>query len=79
MKYKALEMNITLLGWNSFFQEEFEGFSGGQGFIPARIARQNKHNYNVLCEKGALTAEVSGSFSYLAEASVDFPTVATGS
>ncbi|MDP8238932.1 MAG: ribosome small subunit-dependent GTPase A [Candidatus Hatepunaea meridiana] len=68
-------MNITLLGWNSFFQEEFEGFSGGQGFIPARIARQNKHNYNVLCEKGALTAEVSGSFSYLAEASVDFPTV----
>jgi len=75
MKYRALEMNITLLGWNSFFQKEFEEFSGGQGFIPARIVRQNKHNYDVLCEKGDLTAEVSGAFSYLAESSVDFPTV----
>ena len=68
-------MNITHLGWNSYFQTEFDEFAGGNGFLPARITRQNKHNYDVLCEKGGLTAEVSGAFSYLAESSADFPTV----
>jgi len=68
-------MNLIQLGWNSFFQGEFDGFAGGQDLIPARVARQNKHNYDVLCEKGSLSAQVSGSFSFFAESALDYPTV----
>jgi len=68
-------MNITQLGWNSFFQQEFVGFGGGQDLIPARVTRQDKNSYEVICEKGNLTAQVSGAFSYLAETAAEFPTV----
>ncbi len=68
-------MNLTQLGWNSFFQQEFIGFGGGQDLIPARVVRQNKLSYDVICEKGNLTAQVSGAFSFFVETSEDFPTV----
>lgn len=68
-------MNLTQLGWNSFFQQEYEGFGGGRDLIPARVVRQNKLSYDVICEKGNLVAQVSGAFSFFVESAEEYPTV----
>ncbi|MBT7618724.1 MAG: ribosome small subunit-dependent GTPase A [Calditrichaeota bacterium] len=68
-------MNITQLGWGTFFQQEYEGFGGGQDLIPARVTRQDKNSYELLYERGSLTAQVSGAFSYTAESASEYPTV----
>lgn len=67
-------MNLIELGWNQFFNQRFEQFRN-QGFVPARVAREHKHNYLVYSEQGELKAEVSGKFRHSAHSRAKFPTV----
>jgi ribosome biogenesis GTPase len=67
-------MNLAHLGWNSFFEDNFERFEN-QGLVPARVAQEHKCIYLLYTEHGELTAEVSGKFFYAARSRADFPTV----
>ncbi|MBN2543127.1 ribosome small subunit-dependent GTPase A [bacterium] len=67
-------MNLTELGWNSFFQKHFEEFKE-EGFIPARIITIQKTTCQVYCEYGELSATVSGKFRYETNLESDLPAV----
>lgn len=67
-------MNITQLGWNSFFKDNFEKLHNN-GFLPARVSMEHKNLYHILCEQGELLAEISGRFRHEARARSDFPVV----
>jgi len=67
-------MNLNHFGYNSFFESHFKEYSGN-GYVPGRVAVQNKSNYLVYSEHGELTAEVSGKFMFDADAKEDYPAV----
>jgi len=67
-------MNISDLGWNDFFRQNFEAFESDD-MIPARVCREYKNIYHVVSEAGELTAEVSGRFRHEALSRADFPAV----
>ncbi len=67
-------MQLIDLGWDSYFDKNFEPYSKEQ-LLPARIIRENRQNYLALSEAGELSAEVSGRFRHDAEDKGDFPTV----
>ncbi len=67
-------MNLENLGWNQFFQHNFENHKN-DNYIPARVNWQQKNVSHVLCEAGELTAEISGRLRNLAENKSDLPTV----
>jgi ribosome biogenesis GTPase len=67
-------MNLDELGWNRFFEEQFEQYKN-QSYAPARIAREHKNLYLSYCELGELDAEVSGKFRHSAHSRGDFPSV----
>lgn len=67
-------MHLAAFGWTPFFTPHFQAFAE-QNFTPARVTRAAGPLYQVLCEQGPLSAEVSGRFRHSAEAKSDFPTV----
>ncbi len=67
-------MNLFKYGYNSFFEALFREYSGN-GYIPCRVAVQNKSNYVVYSEHGELSAEVSGKFMFDADAIESYPAV----
>jgi ribosome biogenesis GTPase len=67
-------MNLSDLGWDSFWQDRHQQF-GADGLVPARVAREEKLAYLVLCEEGELTAELSGKFRHSATSGGDLPAV----
>ena len=67
-------MQLTDLGWNAFFDKNFEPFRD-QDLTPARIARQNRLDYLMVGEPGELAGEISGRFRHDAEGQGGFPTV----
>lgn len=67
-------MNLTDIGWNSFFERNFEKFKK-QSLSPARVAQEHKRSYLVFSERGELKAEVSGKFRYEARSRGGFPAV----
>ncbi len=67
-------MNLINLGWNQFFEKQFEPYKP-QNLIPARIAREHKNIYIVLDQDGEMLAEVSGKFRHLANSKGGFPAV----
>ena len=40
-------MNLTSLGWDDFFANSFQPFHS-EGFVPARVALEHKHAYELL-------------------------------
>jgi len=54
-------MGLTKLGWNSERDEQFAPYRA-KGFIPARVAVEDKHFYRVWTEHAELTAQVTGKF-----------------
>jgi ribosome biogenesis GTPase / thiamine phosphate phosphatase len=52
-------MSLPSLGWDDFFQNAFQPFATA-GFLPARVALEHKHAYELLCAHGELTAECTG-------------------
>ena len=62
------------LGYNNFFENSFNKLNRSD-LIPARIAAENKNNFNILTEKGEFTAELSGGLMYTSESKSDLPKV----
>ncbi len=67
-------MNLTEIGWNSFFRDHFEPYKV-QDYSPARIIRGQKNSYRVFSNFGELTAEISGKFRHNALSNSDLPVV----
>ena len=54
-------MGLTKLGWNAERDEQFAPYLA-KGFIPARVAVEDKHFYRVWTVDAELTAQVTGKF-----------------
>ncbi len=54
-------MSLTKLGWNAARDEQFAPFLA-KGFIPARVAVEDKHFYRVWTVDAEITAQVTGKF-----------------
>ncbi len=67
-------MNLDTLGWNSFFEEQFEQYRYS-GYLAARICNEQKNLYHVYSSQGELSAEVSGKMLYTAISRHDLPVV----
>ncbi|NQU05166.1 MAG: ribosome small subunit-dependent GTPase A [Calditrichaeota bacterium] len=68
-------MNLSKLGWNEYFEDEFARTDAGNDLIPARVAREDRNKYDVITVEGSFSAIVSGAFTYNALSHADFPTV----
>ncbi|MGE5402482.1 MAG: ribosome small subunit-dependent GTPase A [Ignavibacteriales bacterium] len=67
--------DLISLGWNSYFQQQYNDVTNGVALVPGRIAVENKHRYVVLCEYGELNAEVSGKLLFMSESVSELPKV----
>lgn len=54
-------MSLTKLGWNAQRDQQFAPYLA-KGFIPARVAVEDKHFYRVWTVDAELTAQVTGKF-----------------
>ncbi|MEI9863069.1 MAG: hypothetical protein WDN00_00630 [Limisphaerales bacterium] len=54
-------MDLTKLGWNAERDEQFAPYLA-RGFIPARVAVEDKHFYRVWTVDAELSAQVTGKF-----------------
>ena len=54
-------MGLTRLGWNAGRDEQFAPYLA-KGFIPARVAVEDKHFYRVWTADAEITAQVTGKF-----------------
>ena len=67
-------MNLEDLGWNSVFKFHFEQLELAE-LTPARVVRQDRHQYLVFAEAGEVTAEVSGRLRHEIDRASEFPAV----
>ncbi|MBD1892522.1 ribosome small subunit-dependent GTPase A [Coleofasciculus sp. FACHB-SPT9] len=67
-------MNLELLGWNRFFEKNFDSYFQ-QGYTVGRVALEQKNTYLLYTELGELSAEVTGKMRYQADTRTDFPAV----
>ena len=68
-------MTLEDLGWNAAFAEEFSAFSGN-GWVPARLIRDNKITYGSLLGDGReLEAVMGGKVYHDAETDAELPAV----
>ncbi|MGE7091459.1 ribosome small subunit-dependent GTPase A [Lysinibacillus sp. NPDC048646] len=71
-------MNLTTLGFSSYFEEQmmvFKEESKLANCIPARVTLEHKHSYRVLAEEGEWLATIAGHFAYTSLGREDFPAV----
>jgi len=67
-------LNLATLGWNPFFDQHFSPFRS-QGLAPARVVREHGQSYQVLSERGELSARVAGRLLRGTPMSSDLPVV----
>ena len=67
-------MLLTDLGWNAFFQNNFEQYKD-KTYSALRISRENLGKYTAMSECGELVCEVSGKFRFENENPANFPAV----
>lgn len=67
-------MTLSSLGWNDRFADAFQPFSTGE-FVPARVALEHKHAYQLLSVHGELTAACTGKLLHAASTRGDLPAV----
>ena len=67
-------MQLTDLGWNSFFDNYFEPYRK-QNLSALRITRANREKYIACNELGNFTCDLSGKFRFAAGSKNNFPTV----
>ena len=67
-------MNLSSLGWDNFFSGHFAPFAS-DGFVPARVALEHQHAYELLSAQGELAAECTGKLLHAADARTDLPAV----
>jgi ribosome biogenesis GTPase len=67
-------MTLLSLGWDDFFANAYQPFSTGD-FLPARVALEHKHAYELLSIHGELTAECTGRLLHEAASRSELPAV----
>ncbi|MFH1701681.1 MAG: ribosome small subunit-dependent GTPase A [Candidatus Zixiibacteriota bacterium] len=67
-------MGLEVLGWNSFFESQFNSLNNGD-YAPGRIIQEHRKLYIVETELGQLQAEVSGRFMHSANNLSDYPAI----
>ena len=67
-------MTLASLGWNDGFAAAFQPFSN-DGFLPARVALEHKHAYELLSPQGEIAAECTGRLLHNARSRGDLPAV----
>jgi ribosome biogenesis GTPase len=70
-----LEITLKSLGWTPALDEVFTNEYASGGLIAARVSRNSKQIYHVLCEDGEFVARVSGNFRHHAKIPSDYPAV----
>ena len=65
---------LSKIGWNEFFQNEFN-LNSGSDLIPARIAVENKERYYIFTENGLFPAEITGKLLFNSDSTADLPKV----
>lgn len=66
-------MQLEELGWNDFFQGQFETI--GKELVRARVRRQDAGGYQLFAEAGDMQAVLTGKFRHQANSKADLPTV----
>lgn len=67
-------MDLRQLGWREFFDKEFEKYRE-RGFLPGRVAIENKHSYTLFTEEGAVEGVIPGKFLHKKTSIADLPKV----
>lgn len=67
-------MQLIDLGWNSFFENQFEQYRN-QNYSPMRIIRENREKYIAYGEAGELLCEISGKYRFSTDSKANFPAV----
>jgi ribosome biogenesis GTPase len=67
-------MNLVDFGWNTEWETAFAS-RREQGFVPARVAREDREMYLLYAEQGELRGEISGRFRHESKARADLPVV----
>lgn len=67
-------MNLTQLGWNNFFSENFELYRQ-EGYAAGRVAIEHKNRYVLYTEWGDCWGEVAGKLRHRTSGLQDFPAV----
>ncbi|WP_107924064.1 ribosome small subunit-dependent GTPase A [Lysinibacillus parviboronicapiens] len=71
-------MNLTTLGFSTYFEEQMIAFNEESKLancVPARVTLEHKHAYRVLAEEGEWLATIAGHLAYNSLAREDFPAV----
>ena len=71
-------IDLVGLGWNSTLDEAFTEHRD-QGYEPARVTVQHRGSYNLISQKGEMSASTSGSLLHRAREAATSPQWATGS
>ena len=67
-------MTLSSIGWNDHFANACQPFSTGD-FVPARVALEHKHAYQLLSVHGELTAECTGKLLHTVSTRGELPAV----
>lgn len=69
-----MTMNLSKLGWNSFFDDQLHLFNGKELCV-GRVLKEVRHQFTIYTAEGIVEGEVSGHFNYSATNRADYPTV----
>jgi len=75
MEIQLNEYDIKKLGWNEYFEANFNSLRCEKDMMAARIIAEHRETYKILCEAGELSAEITGKMRFAAKCRVDFPAV----
>jgi ribosome biogenesis GTPase len=67
-------MTLSSLGWNDSFANPFQPYAH-QGLLPARVALEHRHAYELLSTHGVLGAKCTGNLLHTALSRDDLPAV----
>lgn len=68
------QFTLQSLGWSDRFLPHFSPYRDA-GYVPARVVQEHRGRYQIYCETGEASAEVSGKFRYAATSPRSFPAV----
>lgn len=74
VKIGLSKMLLSDLGWDSFFDKNFEPFRA-QGYSVMRIIRENREKYIAYSELGEFKCEISGKLRFETGSKAQFPAV----
>ncbi|RPI02345.1 MAG: ribosome small subunit-dependent GTPase A [Calditrichaeota bacterium] len=67
-------IDLNALGWNSFFQSQWEK-RNEEGLQAGRVSLQHKKRYKILTENGEFDAVIAGKLRHDSDSIADFPVV----